>query len=154
MTKKSKQKNLLNVCLIGSGVVFGVLTLLLMLAPGIITKISLLEARFSVYELLNYADEFRIGVLLILIFAIVLLAAALLLAVLKLLNKKSKYEKLIAFCAAVLGIVAGVLLFLVKSLVGLANSSITSLGIGAILAGVFAIVAALSLGLYAVKAKK
>lgn len=148
MKKKSKQNNSLDICLICSSILFGVLSLLLMLAPAIVTKVSFLEVKYNVYELLKYDNEFRAGILFALVFAVVLLCMALLLAILKLLDKKSKLESPIGFCGALLGLVAGILLFFTKSLVGLANSGITTLGIGAVLAGIFAIIAALSLGFY------
>jgi len=156
--KKSKSKSLLDVCLLGAAVLFGALTMLLMIAPGIINKINIglsIEERISVYSLINYADELKFGVLLAVIFAACLLVSALLSLVLKLMDKKTKADALIAFCAGILGVIAGVLLFMTKSLVGLADSGITSLGIGAILGGVFAIIGGLALvGYAALKMKK
>ena len=153
--KKAKSKSLLDVCLLGAAVLFGALTMLLMIAPGIINDIILAEERISVYSLINYADELKFGVLLAVIFAACLLVSALLSLVLKLMGKKTKADALIAFCAGILGVIAGVLLFMTKSLVGLADSGITSLGIGAILGGVFAIIGGLALvGYAALKMKK
>ena len=153
--KKSKSKSLLDVCLLGAAVLFGALTMLLMIAPGIINDIILAEERISVYSLINYADELKFGVLLAVIFAACLLVSALLSLVLKLMDKKTKADALIAFCAGILGVIAGVLLFMTKSLIGLADSGITSLGIGAILGGVFAIIGGLALvGYAALKMKK
>ena len=153
--KKSKSKSLLDVCLLGAAVLFGALTMLLMIAPGIINDFVLAEERISVYGLINYADELKFGVLLAVIFAACLLVSALLSLVLKLMGKKTKADALIAFCAGILGVIAGVLLFMTKSLVGLADSGITSLGIGAILGGVFAIIGGLALvGYAALKMKK
>lgn len=153
--KKSKSKSLLDVCLLGAAVLFGALTMLLMIAPGIINDIILAEERISVYGLINYADELKFGVLLAVIFAACLLVSALLSLVLKLMGKKTKADALIAFCAGILGVIAGILLFMTKSLVGLADSGITSLGIGAILGGVFAIIGGLALvGYAALKMKK
>lgn len=153
--KKSKSKSLLDVCLLGAAVLFGALTMLLMIAPGIINDIILAEERISVYSLINYADELKFGVLLAVIFAACLLVSALLSLVLKLMGKKTKADALIAFCAGILGVIAGILLFMTKSLVGLADSGITSLGIGAILGGIFAIIGGLALvGYAALKMKK
>ena len=153
--KKSKSKSLLDVCLLGAAVLFGAMTMLLMIAPGIINDFVLAEERISVYGLINYADELKFGVLLAVIFAACLLVSALLSLVLKLMGKKTKADALIAFCAGILGVIAGVLLFMTKSLVGLADSGITSLGIGAILGGVFAIIGGLALvGYAALKMKK
>ena len=153
--KKSKSKSLLDVCLLGAAVLFGALTMLLMIAPGIINDFVLAEERISVYGLINYADELKFGVLLAVIFAACLLVSALLSLVLKLMGKKTKADALIAFCAGILGVIAGVLLFMTKSLVGLADSGITSLGIGSILGGVFAIIGGLALvGYAALKMKK
>ena len=153
--KKSKSKSLLDVCLLGAAVLFGALTMLLMIAPGIINDFVLAEERISVYGLINYADELKFGVLLAVIFAACLLVSALLSLVLKLMGKKTKADALIAFCAGILGVIAGVLLFMTKSLVGLADSGVTSLGIGAILGGVFAIIGGLALvGYAALKMKK
>ena len=153
--KKSISKSLLDVCLLGAAVLFGALTMLLMIAPGIINDFVLAEERISVYGLINYADELKFGVLLAVIFAACLLVSALLSLVLKLMGKKTKADALIAFCAGILGVIAGVLLFMTKSLVGLADSGVTSLGIGAILGGVFAIIGGLALvGYAALKMKK
>ena len=153
--KKSKSKNLLDVCLLGAAVLFGALTMLLMIAPGIINDLALIETKYNVYELVNYADETRIGVLIAIIFAACLLISALLSLILKLMGKKTKADALIAFCAGILGVIAGILLFMTKSLVGLADSGVTSLGIGAILGGVFAIIGGLALvGYAALKMKK
>ena len=55
--KKSKSKSLLDVCLLGAAVLFGALTMLLMIAPGIINIINpgypRIEERISVYGLIN-----------------------------------------------------------------------------------------------------
>ena len=154
--KKSKSKSLMDMCLLCGAILFGALALILMVAPGIVIDLSLLgEAKYSVYELINYDDELRIGVLLAVIFAVCLLVSALVSLVVKLMNKKCNISHIIAFCASVLAIIAGVMLFMSKSLVGLADSTITTLGIGAILAGIFEILAGASLIGYAiVKMKK
>lgn len=153
MTKKSKKNNLLDVCLLGGATLFGVLTLLLMIAPG--AKGTVIEWQLNVYELINYLDKTRVGVLLAVIFAACLLAFALLLVVLKLLGKKTKFDLVVAFCGALLGIVAAVLLFMTKNLIGEGNNGYVALGVGAVLAAIFAIISACSLCLYAVlKLKK
>ena len=61
------------------------------------------------------------------------------------LNKKSKFDLLATLCSAILALASGVMLLFCKSLIGLGDSSITYLGIGAILAGIFALVSALIL---------
>ena len=147
--KKSKKKSILDICLLGSAMLFGALTLIMMVTPGIINSL-LIETKYSVYELLNYGDELRVGLLLAMIFAIITIVTALLLLVLRLMNKKTKLDTLCALIAGLLGVVGGILFFLTKSLVGLADSSITTLGIGAILSGVFAILAGLGLLGYAI----
>lgn len=148
--KKSKKKSILDICLLGSAMLFGALTLIMMVTPGIINDLALVETKYSVYELLNYGDELRVGLLLAMIFAIITIVTALLLLVLRLMNKKTKLDTLCALIAGLLGVVGGILFFLTKSLVGLADSSITTLGIGAILSGVFAILAGLGLLGYAI----
>ncbi|MBR4124164.1 MAG: hypothetical protein IKR12_01190 [Clostridia bacterium] len=142
--KKSKQKNMLDVLLIGLAVLFGALTLIMMATPGLIIKFGL-TAEWTVYELLNYGDTTRLGILLALIFAICFVVCAVLLILLKLLGKNLKAEGLVAVCAAGLEIAAAVLFFLAKPLVGEGNNAYASLGIGAILAGVFAILGACAL---------
>ena len=149
--KKAKQKNLLDYILLGSSALFGILTLVIMVAPGIIIDLGLVTTKYNVYELLNYADEARVGLIFALIFSIILLVATLLLLLLKLLNKKFKLELIVALCASALALVAGILFFCTKPLIGEANSSVVSLGIGAILAGIFALISAITLGFYAVK---
>lgn len=142
--KKSKQKNVLNILLMGLAVLFGALTLIFMATPGLIIKFGL-TAEWTVYDLLSYGDTTRFGVVLALIFAICFVVCAVLLVLLKLLGKNLKAEGLVAVCASLLEIAAGVLFFLVKPLVGEGNNAYASLGIGAILAGVFAILGACAL---------
>lgn len=150
--KKSKQKNLLDVLLMGAAALFGALTLIIMVAPGILYDLGLLgTAKYSVYDLLNYGDTLRVGILLALIFAILFVVCVLLLLVLKLLGKKLKAEGLISLCAAGLEIAAGILFFFSKSLAGESGNGLVSLGVGAVLAGIFAIIAACSLGICIIK---
>lgn len=148
--KKSKKNNMLDIILMGSAVLFGALTLIIMVAPGLIIKFGL-TAEWTVYDLLSYGDTTRIGVVLALIFAIVFVVCVLGLVLVKLLGKSFKAEGLVALCAAGLAIAAGVLFFLVKPLVGEGNNAYASLGIGAILAGIFAILSACLLGFCAIK---
>ena len=148
--KKSKQKNLLDVLLMGAAVLFGALTLILMVAPGLVIKFGL-TAEWTVYELLNYGDTLRVGLLIALILAILFVVCALLLLLLRLLNKSLKAEGLVALCACAMEVVAGVLLFLAKPLVGEGSNGYASLGVGAVLAGIFAIIGACALGVCVIK---
>ena len=151
MSKKSKQNGMLDLCLLGAGSLFGLLTLLMMIAPAFVMNWGLgVVEKYNFYQLINFDDQFRVGIFFGVIFAALLLVAALLLLVLKLLSKKTKLDLLVALCAAVLGLIAGVLMFCMKPLVGVANTSV-ELGVGAILGGIFSIVAAVALGFYAVK---
>ena len=150
MSKKSKQKNLLDIILMGAAILFGALTLILMAAPGLVIKFGL-TVEYTVYDLLNYGDELKFGVLLALIFAILFIVCVAALILLKILGKQLKAEGVVALCAAGIEIVAGVFFFLVKPLVGEGNNAYASLGVGAVLAGVFAILGACSLGFCVIK---
>ena len=149
--KKSKQKNLLDIILMSAAVLFGALTLIIMVAPGIIYNLGLGTYEPSVYNLLNYGDTLRAGLLIALIFAIVFVVCVLGLVLVKLLGKSFKAEGLVALCAAALEIVAGVLFFFTKSLIEENGNSLVSLGVGAILAGIFAILGACALGVCVIK---
>ena len=131
---------------------FGALTLILMVAPGVVIDWGILgDEKLSVYELLNYGDTLRVGLLIALIFAILFVVFAVVLLLLNLLNKKFKAEGLVALCACVLEVVAAIMFFLAKPLAGLDGLDNASLGVGAVLAGIFAIIGACALGVCVIK---
>ena len=144
---KKKSGNLSYIVL-GCGVLLSALVLIFMTLTGI--KGNLIGTEVSVYGMLSYGDETRIGLVLALIFVIAALAAAGVVLVFKLMNMKCGFDGWLALIGAVLSLVAGILFFCGISLIGLGDTGIYSLGIGSVLCGILAIVNAFVLGYYAV----
>ena len=144
----SKSKNNLSYIVLGCGILFSALVLIFMTLTGI--KGKLLGSEVSVYGMISYGNETRIGLVLAMVFVIVALAAAVVIIALKLINAKFKFGGWVALCAAVLALVAGILYFCGINLIGMGDSGLYSLGIGSVLCGIFAILSACALGFYAV----
>ena len=144
-------KKYLKQILLGLGVLFGALVLALMAAPGVIG--NYLGSTFSVYELLSFGDEARVGMIIALVLSVLALLDALLLLCLKLMNKKFAYGKICAFVGVLMAVATGVLLLLTVSLSGV-EPSLYSLGVGAILSAVFSFVCAVCLLGYALLPNK
>ena len=141
-------KKYLDLILVGVGAFCSALILILMSAPGISASVFGATVTESLYGLLDDG----VGLIFAMIFVILALVAALCLIALKLLNKKLGYEALIGLCAAVLSLVAGILYFCTKPIVG-AGSGI-NLGVGAIFCGIFGLIGAGAFGYYAFTKKK
>lgn len=120
-------KKYLDYILLGTSALFGLIILLVFLAPGI----TLLGATQSVYSLIG--DSYG-GLIVALIFVILGFLTPLCLCALKLLKIKFLFGSFVAAGAALLLLVAGILLFCTSSFVG-----VGALGAGAIIAGIFAI---------------
>lgn len=134
-------------------VVFSVLVLLLMLAPGITATVIGTKVTRSVYELLNYGDTFRVGIFFTLLFTILLLIAAIGLLCIKILRIKFKSGKIVALCGALIALATGVLFFCTVPLIGEGGSSIVQLGAGSVFCGIFSILNCGVLAFYGVKGK-
>lgn len=144
-----KSKNNLSFIVLGCGILLSALVLIFMTLAGI--KGNYLGSEVTVYKMLSFGDETRIGMVLAMVFVIVALVSAVLILALKLLNKKFKFGGWCALIAAVLALVAGILFFFGKSLIGLEGAAdLYSLGIGSVLCGILAILNAFVMGFYAV----
>lgn len=144
----SKSKNNLSYIILGCGILFSALVLIFMTMTGIKGKI--LGSEVSVYGMLSYGDETRIGLVLAMAFVIAALAAAVIIIALKLINAKFKFGGWLALITAVLALVAGILYFCGINLIGMGDSGLYTLGTGSVLSGIFAILTACALGFYAV----
>ena len=112
---KKKSGNLSYIVL-GCGVLLSALVLIFMTLTGI--KGNLIGTEVSVYGMLSYGDETRIGLVLALIFVIAALAAAGVVLVFKLMNMKCGFDGWLALIGAVLSLVAGILFFCGINLIG------------------------------------
>lgn len=145
-----KTKNNLNYIILGCGILFSALVLIFMTMAGINYNVFIGKAEFSVYELLSYGDKTRIGVVLAMAFVIAALAAAIFIVAIKLISVKFKFGGWLALLAASVSLAAGIMFFCIKGLIGEGENSLVSLATGSILCGVFAILTAFALGIYAV----
>ena len=131
-------KKYLNLILLGCSALFAALIFAVMAAPGVTASAFGLTAKASVYDCLDNG-----GTLAAFIIFIVGFVTALCLLGVEALKVKIKYEAIVAFFGALLLLVAGILFFCTASIAGGGD-----LGVGAILSGIFAIIAALSLCFY------
>ncbi len=138
-------KKFLDEILLGCAAFFAVLTLILMNAPGLTASAFGLTAKSSVYDLLSVNGDATVGLIFALIFVILVLVASACLLVLKLLKIKFDFAGIAAFAAAVLSLVAGILYFSTKGLVGASGAS---LGVGAVFCAIFSLINAGVLGFY------
>lgn len=131
------------------GTALSAVLFLLMLAPGV--KGTLLDTTVSCYELLNFGNSARVGLIIALILDITTLALSVCLSVVGLLKIKIKYEKIVGLVAAISAFVSAILHFLSKSLIG--ADEFINLGIGAIFCGIALIIAAVCFLFYALSKK-
>lgn len=147
-------KKYFNELLVGCSAVLSILVLLFMLAPGISSTILGTKVTTSVYELISYNDTVRAGLLIALIFTILSLLGSACLGCMKFLKIKFDYAWLVAFVLALFSLVAGILFFCTRPIVGVDGSSTFHLGAGAVLSGIASILAACPLAYYGLKTKK
>ena len=143
-------KKHLDYIILGTSAFLSSLILILMTAPGLTMTLLGSKINASVYELINYQDTTRVGILLTLIFIILSLVISLTLIVLKILKVKLKIANIISLSGGILSLVSGILYFCSKSLVGEGSSQIISLGAGSILCGIFALLSAIALICYSI----
>jgi len=137
---------------LGASAFLSVLTLLLMLAPGISTTLLGTNSSVSVYKLMSY--DGGVGVVFSLIFTIIELLAAIGLCAIAYLKIQFKFDWLIAFCAAFIAVLGCIFFFLTKVFVGYGESSVVGLGAGAILCAIFSLLNACALAFYGLQLKK
>lgn len=157
-------KKRIDYILLGVSVLLGILTLILMVAPGV----TLYDKQpnsvyYSVYYVMfNFGKNLKNaldGLVVAFVFTIAALAVSLFLCLLKLLGKKINIAPMISFVATALTVTAGILFFCTRAMVfnsykiyRIALSSAYyydyKLGAGAILCGVFSVLNAATLCLY------
>lgn len=144
-------KKYLDYVLLGASALLGVLTLILMSAPGLTLPTAIGTGTSSVYKVMGEGSS-NGGAVVGLIFALVFTIAALLvpacLCVLKAMGKKFKYGAFLAIVAALLAAVAALMFFLTKSMSGYSSIDAVKLGAGSVLCGIFMIINALALCFY------
>lgn len=146
-------KKYLNELLAGCAAFLCILVLLLMLAPGV--NITLLgKASYSVYEVMNFGDTFRAGILIALLFVIFSLLGSACLVATKFLKIKFDFAWIVACVLALFMLVAGILFFCCKPIAGLGGNEYAHLGAGGVLCGIFSILAAFPLGYLGYVTKK
>ena len=146
-------KKYLEEILLGCAAFLSALTLILMNAPGLTASGFGITFQPSVYDLVgnNSSGDPTVGLVFAVIFVVLALVAAVCLLVLKLIKFKFGYAGIVALAVAALSLIAGILYFCTKGLVG----SSASLGAGAVLCGIFSLLNAGVLGFYGVtKLKK
>lgn len=148
-----KKNKIGNVLFLGIGAALSAILFLLMLAPGVKETILIGTVNYSCYELINFYDSARVGLIIALILDITTLALSVCLLAVNLLKTKIKYEKTVALIAAAAAIVSAILHFLSKQLIGAGDNGIIALGVGAIFCGIVLIVAAVCFLFYALSKK-
>ena len=145
-------KKHLDLIVLGCSALFSVVVLLMMLATGVSLTIPYVgTTTWSVYDLLNFGDTTRVGIVLALVFTILSLLAAIVLLCIKAFKVKCKFAWIVALIVALLALVSGILFFCAKSLV---DANDFDLGIGSIFCGIFSLLNAAALICYGIKAKK
>lgn len=143
-------KKYLDEILLGCAAFFAALTLILMNAPGLTGSADFVIAKVtynpSVYDLVGNNGDTTVGLVFAVIFVVLCLVAAACLLVLKLIKFKFSLSGIVALAAAVLSLIAGILYFCTKGLVG----SSASLGAGAVFCGIFSLLNAGVFGFYGV----
>ena len=151
-------KKHLDLIVLGCSALFSVVVLLMMLATGIKMTDTVVgtATTWSVYDLMNFGDTTRVGIVLALVFTILSLLAAIVLLCVKAFKVKCKFAWIVALIVALLALVSGILFFCMKSLVGVNDSALLkySLGIGTVFCGIFSLLNAAALIYYGLKAKK
>ena len=147
-------KKYLDYIVLGCCILFPVLVLLLMLAPG--TSVTLLgtTSTASVYDCMSNGDSTCVGLVFALIFTIITLVEAVGLCAIKCLKINFKFGWIIAFAAALFAFVAGILFFCIKGLLDVADSELIKIGAGAIMSGIFSLFGAGAFAFYGVISKK
>ncbi|MBQ7164633.1 MAG: hypothetical protein IJR61_04820 [Clostridia bacterium] len=143
-------KKYLDYILLGASALFGVLTLILMVAPGVTSTILGTTVTSSVYKVMGEGGNDGgavVGLVFALIFTILALVVPACLCVFNFLGKKFGFEAIVAAAAAVLALVAGILFFCTKAM-SVGSSDYIHLGAGAVLCGIFMILNALVLCYY------
>lgn len=130
------KKNLNLIVLLGS-LFFAALVFAFMALPAVKGNLIIATAKFSFYDILEEGGPLATFIL----FLVGFLAGACSCGI-KLLNVKFKYGFLVAFCGALLLLVAGILFFCTASFVG------GDLAVGSILCGILLVFAALGLCFY------
>ena len=139
-------KKYLDEILLGCAAFFAALTLILMNAPGLTASGWGITVTASVYDLVGNNGDTTVGLVFAVIFVVLCLVAAACLLVLKLIKFKFSLSGIVALAAAVLSLIAGILYFCTKGLVG----SSASLGAGAVFCGIFSLLNAGVFGFYGV----
>ncbi|MBO4594560.1 MAG: hypothetical protein J5697_02520 [Clostridia bacterium] len=150
-------KKHLDLIVLGCSALFSVVVLLMMLATGMKSTVPVLgSATWSVYDLMNFGDTTRVGIVLALVFTILSLLAAIVLLCVKAFKVKCKFAWIVALIVALLALVSGILFFCAKSLVVTDDYPLVTfnLGIGAVFCGIFSLLNAAALIYYGIKAKK
>ncbi|MBQ9481052.1 MAG: hypothetical protein IJU84_02690 [Clostridia bacterium] len=155
-------KKRIDYILLGVSVLLGILTLILMVAPGV----TLYDKQpnsvyYSVYYVMfNFGKNLKNalgGLVVAFAFTIAALAVSLFLCLLKLLGKKINIAPMISFVATALTVTAGILFFCTRAMVFNSYKNMVlsadyyyyyKLGAGAILCGVFSVLNAATLCLY------
>ena len=138
---------------LGLAALFAVMVLFLMMAPGLTFTAFGLTATDSVYAVLSYDEVVQPGVLVALLFVSFSVAILVALVVMKLIKVNFKFGWLLSLFVALLLLTAGILFFLIKSLVGAEGSSVVHIGAGAVTSGIFSLFGALASASYGVMAK-
>ena len=138
-------KKYLDLLVLGGGLLFNALIFAFMAADGITGNVIGIKVSASVYSAIgNFGNDGVIGGLLVaLIFVILAVLAGCFLVALIFMKQKFDYAMLVAFGAGLLLLVAGVLFFCTASFAGGG-----SLGVGAVLSGIFGIIAGLAYVFY------
>jgi len=159
-------KKYLNYIILAASLVFGVLALALMAAPGVkiegildtykISSFEIMTGESSTYLVGNMSQETSVGMVFALIFAILGVIAPIALCALKALKVKKVPYGIIAFACAAVALVAGILLFCAKTFFLAGNNDFDglTLGVGAVFAGIFGVLNACALGFFGVKNMK
>ena len=160
MFKEKKMKKYFDYILLCLSIVFGTFILVSMSATGVnatdTTGLGMIKDSFSVYALITHNDTMVAGLVLALIFSIIALVIPACLLICKLLKVNVqvfvKIDMLLSFVGGILSLIASILFFCTKSLIGGDTILIKySLGIGAILCGIFALLTTASLIVYSIK---
>ena len=148
----------MDLVVLGCSALFSVVVLLMMLATGVKATDTVLGSAttWSVYNLMNFGDTTRVGIVLALVFTILSLIAAIVLLCVKAFKVKCKFAWIVALIVALLALVSGILFFGAKSLIGVNDSALLKygLGIGSVFCGIFSLLNAAALICYGIKAKK
>ncbi len=142
----------MDLILLGASAFLAVLTLILMVAPGLTGSFFGLKGEISVYGLMG--EDGGAGMVFALIFTILELCVAGGLLAFKFLKVKFDFAWAVAFGAAFLAVLAGVFFFLAKVFAGAGDNAYVNLGVGAILCAIFSLLHACALAFYGLQLNK